>query len=146
MKMVYQTCMATNSPPRSRCNYDTGPCNAMSRHSRSAHAAPRSGIVALNNYMNVTSLVGDVRFHHKGFALKGAGVHGEGRKRGVMLNFCPWCGAELVGVDGRSWHEKYLADLKGTPLSPRTLARAAAGPNPVLRAVVDISFGSRGAL
>ena len=86
-----------DEPVALKCAYETGPCSAMQRHATSAHEAKRTGIVALDNRLNIKAP--GFRMMHAGFALMGA--PGLGR-RPLMLNFCPWCGADLM-----AWHDAY---------------------------------------
>jgi hypothetical protein len=88
-----------------KCTYEAGPCPAMKRHADlSSESNRRSGIFALDNRLDLKA--SEFRMYHGGFALKGSpSVPGN---QLVMLNFCPWCGADVM-----AWHNAYRADCLG---------------------------------
>jgi hypothetical protein len=75
------------------------PCVGMEHHTVSRG----SGIHQLDNRI----VLSDPKWRpfHMGFALKPS-PHPEVGKRGVLLNFCPWCGSDL-----RAWLAAYQADI-----------------------------------
>ena len=86
-----------------RCSYEHGPCQSMADHSRPSTEGKRAGIVAQDNRCLVTDP--ELRLFHAGCALFGSPDQ-RVRKSGVMLNFCPWCGADLM-----QWHEDFRKAL-----------------------------------
>lgn len=93
----------TDADPNLKCSYEDGPCIAMQNHAHGSDSGKRSGIVALDN--RVVLHDPKFRFFHMGFALRGSPDPRVAR-RGVMLNFCPWCGADL-----EEWLAAYQADI-----------------------------------
>jgi len=75
------------------------PCVGMQHHTVSRG----SGIHQLDNRI----VLSDPKWRpfHMGFALKPSPHPGAG-KGGVFLNFCPWCGADLM-----AWLDAYQADI-----------------------------------
>lgn len=89
--------------PNLKCSYEVGPCIGMDNHSHGPESFKRSGIFALSNRCVVTDP--KIRMFHMGFAFKGS-PDKRVPKAGVMLNFCPWCGADLM-----IWLDAYRADI-----------------------------------
>jgi hypothetical protein len=89
--------------PNLKCSYEAGACIGMDNHSHGPESSKRAGIFALSNRV----VMSDPKFRmfHMGFVLKGSPDFRVG-KPGVMLNFCPWCGADLM-----AWLEAYTADI-----------------------------------
>lgn len=86
-----------------KCSYEVGPCIGMQNHSHGSDSGKRAGIFALDNRVVLTDP--KMRMFHMGFTFKGSPDKRVG-KAGVMLNFCPWCGADL-GV----WLAAFRADI-----------------------------------
>lgn len=79
-----------------KCDYDTGPCKGM-KMVYMGNCERGNGLFALDNLMNFKT--GD--FFHGGFYVRTPGTG----KNGLMLNFCPFCGSDLM----KNWHKKYKA-------------------------------------
>jgi hypothetical protein len=92
------------SDSNTKCSYDVGPCIGMESHSRGPDSTKRAGIFALSNRVVMSDPFG--RRFHMGFALRGSPDERVG-KAGVLLNYCPWCGADLM-----AWLDAYQADIK----------------------------------
>ncbi len=92
--------------PNLKCSYSNGPCVGMTNHSYGSHTYPsrKGGIYALNN----RTILNDpkLKMFHMGFVLRPS-PHPDAGKAGVLLNFCPWCGADL-----REWYEEYQDDIE----------------------------------
>jgi hypothetical protein len=84
-----------------KCSHETGPCKLMAKFARGgADTSPRAkGIFAFDNLVNTKDPTAE--FHHAGFFFRDPDTTGT---RGVMLNFCPWCGGDL-----EAWTEAALA-------------------------------------
>lgn len=87
-----------------KCSYENGPCINMANNSHDPESTKRSGIFALSN--RIVMHDPNLKFFHMGFALKGS-PDPRVPKAGVMLNFCPWCGEDLM-----KWLESYRSDIK----------------------------------
>ncbi len=79
--------------PNLKCSYAAGPCVGMDNHSHDSWSTKRAGIFALDNRVVLSDP--SMRTFHAGFTLKGS-PDARVPKAGVMLNFCPWCGADLM--------------------------------------------------
>lgn len=91
------------SEPNLKCSYETGPCVHMEANSHGPDSRKRAGIFALSNRVVMSDP--KVRMFHMGFALKGSPDPKVGNA-GVVLNFCPWCGADLG-----EWLAAYRKDI-----------------------------------
>lgn len=94
-----------------KCSYEVGPCIGMQNHSRGSNSTKRAGIFALDNRVVLTDP--KFRMFHMGFALRGSPDKRVG-KAGVILNFCPWCGADLG-----EWLAAYEKDIAAHKASLR---------------------------
>ena len=92
----------TLAEPNLKCSYPI-PCIGMDNHSRGPESGKHAGIFALSSRCVVSDP--KVRMFHMGFVLKGSPDERVG-KAGVMLNFCPWCGSDLM-----QWLEAYQSDI-----------------------------------
>lgn len=86
-----------------KCDYKTGPCEGMRKLSGFDNGGRGTGIVALSNVINIRALG---KTYHKGFCLRSEATKAEGHKGGVMLNYCPWCGADL-----QEWYRQFAEDF-----------------------------------
>lgn len=78
-----------NSPQKpKKCSYKDGPCRLMAEFSHPGNSPQGKGIFAMSNVVNMNNLG---KVYHKGFFFRSDCTE----KNGVMLNFCPWCGADL---------------------------------------------------
>jgi hypothetical protein len=91
------------SEPNLKCSYDAGECIGMSNHAHDPGSSKRAGIFALSNRVVLTDP--KMRLFHMGFVLRGSPDERVG-KPGVMLNFCPWCGSDLM-----VWLAAFQADM-----------------------------------
>lgn len=89
------------SEPNLKCSYPT-PCIGMDNHAL-PNDSRKGGIHALDNRVVLTDP--SQRMFHMGFALRPS-PHPNAGKAGVMLNFCPWCGGDLM-----AWLEAFRADI-----------------------------------
>lgn len=87
-----------------KCSYQDGPCIDMQNNAHGSQSGKSTGIVALDNRVVMTDP--NMRMFHMGFALKGSPDKRVG-KAGVLLNFCPWCGADLG-----EWLAAYQKDIE----------------------------------
>lgn len=87
-----------------KCSYENGPCELMQKFARgSDDNTPRAkGIFAFDNLVNMKDP--QSKRHHAGFFFRDPETTG---KQGVMLNFCPWCGANL-----EAWTESALKESR----------------------------------
>lgn len=83
-----------------KCSYEDGPCEAMARYAHPGAADRGKGIFAMSNIMNVRTL--SAKMYHKGFFFRSDYTE----KNGIMLYYCPWCGADLG-----KWYEAFAKDF-----------------------------------
>lgn len=86
-----------------KCSYEDGPCALMAKYHRGGQGtSPRSkGLFSLNNFMTLKK---PGKFFHAGFFFRDPELT---TGKGVMLNFCPWCGGNL-----EAWTNAALADAR----------------------------------
>lgn len=94
-----------------KCNYKDGPCESMAKFAHGGAADRGKGIFAMSNIMNMRTMQG--KMYHKGFFFRSDYTE----KAGVMLNYCPWCGADLMewlkafaaefNADTEAWDKKH---------------------------------------
>lgn len=87
-----------------KCDYKTGACKGMRDLSSYDNGGRGKGIIAASNIVNVRVMG---KMFHKGFFLRSEGTKDAGHKNGVMLNFCPWCGADL-----QEWHRQFREEFE----------------------------------
>ena len=100
-----------DTEPAPKCCYETGPCKLMAEFSHGGAADRGKGIFAMSNIVNMRTMT--TKFYHKGFFFRSEYTE----KAGVMLNFCPWCGADLEKwlmafaaeweADAKAWDRKH---------------------------------------
>ena len=86
------------------CDYKSGPCKGMKELCSYDNGGRGKGIIAADNIMNIRVMG---KMFHKGFFLRSEGTKEAGHKNGVMLNFCPWCGADL-----QEWHHQFREEFE----------------------------------
>jgi hypothetical protein len=84
-----------------KCKYPN-PCKMIEDHVLPVDSR-KGGIVALDNRVLLSK---PDRYFHMGFALKPS-PHPEAGKRGVLFNFCPFCGSNL-----NDWLDEYRKDIE----------------------------------
>ena len=96
---------AKDSEPNLTCSYENGPCKLMAKFSHGGAADRGKGIFSMSNVVNMRTMT--TKFYHKGFFFRSEYTE----KAGVMLNFCPWCGADL-GTWMNAFAKAWEADAK----------------------------------
>lgn len=88
-----------------KCDYKTGACEGLKQMLSYDNGGRGKGIIALSNIVNMRN---PGKMYHKGFFLRSdATKTKDGKNPGVMLDFCPWCGADL-----REWLRQAQAEFK----------------------------------